>query len=364
MTSVSRFPEPQAVTAPLTEYAIFLVATVEPCPDATQAARTVVSEIDDLVRAVGFRSLHAGLTCVVGIGSDLWDRFGAASRPAHLRPFAAIDGYRHDAPSTPGDLLFHIRASRHDLCFELERLILDALGDAVRVVDDTPGFRYFDARDLLGFVDGTENPVGEGLTEAAYVDDDDDFLGGSYVITQRYAHDLTAWGALSTEEQERIIGRTKADDVELADEVMPSNSHVVLNTLTDDDGNDLDIVRFNMAFGSYAAGEVGTYFIGYAKDPAVTEEMLQNMFVGKPAGNYDRILDFSTATSGCLFFVPSSATLAMLGNLPPVEATDSRSRSSAGAPAPTSGIEGDRDPTPSTADGSLNVGSLRGEYER
>ncbi|KAA1425296.1 Dyp-type peroxidase [Mumia zhuanghuii] len=349
MTSVSRFPEPQAVTSPLTEYAVFLVVTIAPGHEAAQTARDVVGEVGDLVRAVGFRSLHGGLTCVVGIGSEAWDRFDAPARPEHLHPFVAIDGFAHDAPSTPGDLLFHIRASRHDLCFELERLILDALGDAVSVVDDTPGFRYFDARDLLGFVDGTENPVGDGLTDAAYVDGDGDFAGGSYVVTQRYTHDLAAWGRLSTEEQERIIGRTKADDVELADEVMPSNSHVVLNTLTDDEGNDLDIVRFNMAFGSYAAGEVGTYFIGYAKDPAITEEMLRNMFVGKPAGNYDRILDFSTATSGCLFFVPSSATLAMLDDLPPLaEAT------------PTPPAEA----TPPTPDSSLRVGSLRGEYER
>ncbi|MGH1561384.1 Dyp-type peroxidase [Mumia sp. DW29H23] len=327
------------MTAPLTEYAIFLVVTIEDGPAAARTARSVVGDVDALVRAVGFRSLHGGLTCVVGIGSDAWDRFGAPVRPAHLHRFEAIDGYRHDAPSTPGDLLFHIRASRHDLCFELERLVLDKLGSAVRVVDDTPGFRYFDARDLLGFVDGTENPVGDELGEAAYIDGEPDFLGGSYVITQRYTHDLPAWGRLSTEEQERIIGRTKADDVELDDAVMPSNSHVSLNTVTDDDGNELDIVRFNMAFGSYAAGEVGTYFIGYAKHPETTEQMLRNMFVGNPPGNDDRILDFSTATTGCLFFVPSAATLAMLGEL-------------------------DDAATPSTTDGSLGVGSLRGDHGR
>ncbi len=316
MTSVSRFPEPQAVTAPLTEHAVFLVVTIEDGAAAADTARTASADIGGLVRSVGFRSLHDGLTCVVGIGSDAWDRFGAPVRPAHLHPFVPIEGYRHDAPSTPGDLLFHIRSARHDMCFELERLILERLGDAVRVVDDTAGFRYFDARDLLGFVDGTENPTGDELGEAAYIDAEPDFLGGSYVITQRYTHDLAAWQRLSTEEQERVIGRTKIDDVELDDAVMPADSHVSLNTVTDDDGNELDIVRFNMAFGSYAAGEVGTYFIGYAKSPETTELMLQNMFVGNPPGNVDRILDFSTATSGCLFFVPSAAALAMLGDLP------------------------------------------------
>ncbi|QMW66830.1 Dyp-type peroxidase [Mumia sp. ZJ1417] len=359
MTSVSRFPEPQAVTSPLTEHAVFLVVTIEDGPAAADAARTTIADVDALVRSVGFRSLHAGLTCVIGIGSDAWDRFGAPDRPAHLHPFVPIDGYRHDAPSTAGDLLFHIRASRHDMCFELERLILARLGDSVRVVDDTPGFRYFDARDLLGFVDGTENPVGDELGEAAYIDDEPDFLGGSYVITQRYSHDLSAWERLSTEEQERIIGRTKADDVELDDAVMPSNSHVTLNTVTDDDGSELDIVRFNMAFGSYTAGEVGTYFIGYAKSPETTELMLQNMFVGDPPGNYDRILDFSTATSGCLFFVPSSATLEMLGDLPSVEPVETTRP----PVEPQPSVE-PVETTHPTTDGSLSVGSLRGEYDR
>lgn len=350
MTSVSRFPEPQAVTAPLTEHAVFLVVTIEDGAAATDTARATIAGIDGLVRSVGFRSLHAGLTCVVGIGSEAWDRFGAPVRPAHLHPFVPIEGYRHDAPSTPGDLLFHIRSSRHDMCFELERLVLDRLGDAVRVVDDTAGFRYFDARDLLGFVDGTENPVGDELAEAAYIDAEPDFLGGSYVITQRYTHDLAAWQRLSTEEQERVIGRTKIDDVELDDVVMPADSHVSLNTVTDDDGNELDIVRFNMAFGSYAAGEVGTYFIGYAKSPETTERMLQNMFVGNPPGNVDRILDFSTATSGCLFFVPSSVTLAMLGDLPSAADRDTTPETTSDDTSPT--------------DGSLSVGSLRGEYDR
>ncbi|KHL18564.1 putative iron-dependent peroxidase [Mumia flava] len=348
MASVSEFGEPQSVTAPLTENAVFLVVTLADDADAPERALDVLTDVDALVRAVGFRSLHGGLTCVVGIGSHAWDRMGLTPRPRFLHPFEQVVGDRHTAPSTPGDLLFHIRASRHDLCFELERLILDKLGNAVRVVDDTAGFRYFDARDLLGFVDGTENPTGDELAEVAYIDDEPGFEGGSYVITQRYTHDLGAWSRLSTEEQERIIGRTKIDDVELDDDVMPSNSHVTLNTVTDDEGNELDIVRFNMAFGSYAAGEVGTYFIGYAKNPSVTELMLRNMFVGEPPGNYDRILDFSTATTGNLYFVPSAGRLAALDEL----ASDAENE-----PAPPPAPE----PASIDTDGSLRVGSLRGD---
>ena len=123
---------------------------------------------------------------------------------------------------------------------------------------------------------------------------------------QKYLHDLAAWNALPVEEQERVIGRTKLDDIELPDDVKPANSHVALNTIVDADGTERQIVRDNMPFGSVGAGEFGTYFIGYAPRPSVTEQMLENMFVGDPPGNYDRILDFSTAVTGSLFFVPSA----------------------------------------------------------
>jgi putative iron-dependent peroxidase len=178
------------------------------------------------------------------------------------------------------------------------------------VVDEVHGFTYFDQRDLMGFVDGTENPVGRAAEEAVLVGDEDaEFAAGSYVIVQKYLHDLTAWNALPVEEQERVIGRTKLDDMELADDVKPDNSHVALNTIEDESGEERQIVRDNMSFGRVGDSEFGTYFIGYAADPAVTEEMLDNMFLGKPPGNYDRILDFSTAVTGTLFFAPSTTFL-------------------------------------------------------
>jgi putative iron-dependent peroxidase len=168
------------------------------------------------------------------------------------------------------------------------------------------GFTYFDHRDLLGFVDGTENPAGATAFASAIVGDEDaEFAGGSYVVVQRYLHDLDAWNRLPVEEQERAVGRSKLDDIELPDDVKPDNSHVALNTI-EVDGEEQHILRDNMAFGSVGAGEFGTYFIGYARTPDIIELMLHNMFVGKPPGNHDRILDFSTATTGSLFFVPSA----------------------------------------------------------
>ena len=297
-------PESQPVLTPLTEAAIFLTVTVDPCADADTVA--LLRDVGALVRTVAARSPDGGLRCVVGIGPLLWDRVFGLPRPVGLHPFRRLVGETHAAPSTPGDLLFHLRARRMDLCFELAGLLVAGLGPHCRVVDEAHGFGYFDQRNLLGFVDGTENPSGVVAEEAVLIGDEDpNFAGGTYVIVQKYVHDIAAWNALSIEDQERGVGRTKLSNVELADDVKPSNSHVALNVVADEHGVERKIVRENMAFGAIGTSEYGTYFIGYARDPAVIEQMLTNMFIGNPPGNHDRILDFSTATTGCLFFVPS-----------------------------------------------------------
>jgi porphyrinogen peroxidase len=294
----------QAILTSLTEAAIFLVLTVE--TDAEDDVRGVLSDVSGLRRSVGFRIPEGELTCVVGVGARVWERLFGPPRPAGLHPFRAVSGRPHSAPATPGDLLFHLRAHRLDLCFELAQRLTDRLAGYARVVDEVHGFRSFDQRDLLGFVDGTENPEGDEALAAVLIGAEDPrFAGGSYVIVQKYLHELAAWDALPIEEQERAIGRTKLSDLELPDDVKPANSHVALNTIVDEDGEERQIVRYNMPFGAVGAREFGTYFIGYARSPDVIEEMLTNMFVGKPPGNYDRILDFSTAVTGNLFFAPT-----------------------------------------------------------
>lgn len=281
---------------------IFLTVTIR--EGAEDATRDMLTDVPALIRSVAFRVPENELSCVVGIGSDFWDRaYRDLPKPADLHPFAAINGDTHQAPSTPGDLLFHLRCQRFDMCFELAKRLLIALGDAVDSADEVHGFRYFDERDLLGFVDGTENPGGRAAVNAVLMADGD-YAGSSYVIVQKYLHNLKAWSELSTEDQEKAIGRSKLSDIEMADDVKPSNSHVALNTIEDANGVQRQIVRDNLPFGSASAGEFGTYFIGYAADPSVTELMLQRMFIGVPEGNHDRILDFSTAITGCLFFVP------------------------------------------------------------
>jgi putative iron-dependent peroxidase len=332
----------QAVLTSLTEAAIFIIATVE--SGSEPAARDLLADVSGLTRTVGFRVPDADLTCVVGIGSLLWDRLFGVPRPAGLHPFREIAGDRYTAVASPGDLLFHLRARRFDACFELADLIVTRLEGHASVVDEVHGFKYFDERDLLGFVDGTENPSGRPAFTAAIVGGEDpEFAGGSYVITQKYVHDLKAWAELSVEEQQLAVGRTKLDNVELADDVKPVNSHVALNTIADDQGEERQIVRFNMPFGRVGADEHGTFFIGYTRAPDVIERMLTNMFVGDPPGNTDRLLDFSTALTGNLFFVPTSD---FLDDPPPL--------SSAPAPAATAASGA------TSTHGSLGIGSLKG----
>jgi putative iron-dependent peroxidase len=297
--------QPQPVVAPLTRAAIFLVVTVNPGDDHRQGVRAFCGDFPGLVRAVAFRDLEGYLSCVLGFGSTAWDRLFGRPRPAELHPFQEIQADGRHAVSTPGDILFHIRAARMDLCFELATQFMVRLAGAVTPVDEVHGFQYFDDRDLIGFVDGTENPTNEAAADAAIIGEEDaGFAGGSYVIVQKYLHDMPAWNALTTEAQERIIGRTKLSDIELEDGVKPTSAHNAL-TIIEENGKEIKILRDNMPFGDVGLGEFGTYFIGYARSPRPIEQMLQNMFVGRPPGNYDRLLDFSRAVTGNLFFVPS-----------------------------------------------------------
>jgi porphyrinogen peroxidase len=345
----------QPVSAPLTRTAIFLVVTVNPGEENRTAVLSLCADLGALVRAVGFREPEGILSCIMGFGSDAWNLLFGAPRPAGLHPFREIrSGARH-AVSTPGDLIFHIRAKRMDLCFELAAQIMARLEGAVSTADEVHGFRYFDERDLLGFVDGTENPTGGGADYAVFIGDEDPaFSGGSYVIVQKYLHNLDAWNALPTEAQEGIIGRTKVSDIELDESVKPKSAHNAL-TVIEENGVEIKILRDNMPFGRPGYAEFGTYFIGYSRSPGTIEQMLENMFIGRPPGNYDRILDFSTAVTGNLFFVP---TVTFLDNVAPGQPLPA---SSSSAPAPVPGQVESSAPAPASSDGSLRIGSLKGE---
>jgi putative iron-dependent peroxidase len=337
-------PDPQpGINAAQTRDAIFLVLSVQAGDEATAAVRTAAANVDALVRAVGARDTQDRLYCIISFGPDVWERLFGSVRPAELHGFRELRSGTRVAPATPGDVLLHIFAERMDLCFEFARRFLSDLGGAVSVIEEVHGFRYFDDRDLIGFVDGTENPSGAASVAATIIGDDDPpFAGGSYVIVQKYLHDLTKWGAQPTESQERIIGRTKLDDIDLNEAVKPSFAHNALTTLVEN-GQEIKILRHNMPFGNAGVGDSGTFFIAYARSPKPIEQMLENMVIGRPPGNYDRLLDFTHPVTGTNFFTPSAGFLATLAGPPAsVDAAPA-------APPPQMGRAG-----------ALSIGDLKG----
>jgi putative iron-dependent peroxidase len=347
---------PQLVASPLTKAAIFLVVAINHGNEHRATVLSLCADLSGLLRGVGFRNLEGALSCIMGIGSDAWDRLFGLPRPAELHSFREIHSGPRHAVSTEGDLIFHIRAKQMDLCFELATQIMTRLNGAVSMTDEVQGFRYFDERDVLGFVDGTENPTGATAADAVFIGGEDQaFTGGSYVIVQKYLHNLEAWNSLPTEAQEKIIGRTKVSDIELDDSVKPTSAHNAL-TVIEENGKEIKILRDNMPFGSPGRGEFGTYFIGYSRSPRTIEQMLENMFIGRPPGNYDRILDFSTPVTGNLFFIPTST---FLDNISPGQLAPAASSAQKFAPTPAL-VDADVS-FAATKDGSLGIGSLKGE---
>lgn len=306
--------EPQYIDGVLTTAAAFLTLTVKDDDASIATARSVVASTGDLIKNVRIRDDRGVFTCNVGISHRIWGPLTGKPAPSELTPFKEVRGARHTAVATPGDLLYHIRADSTDLIVEFEKILLDAFGDAVTTVDEVAGFRYFDARDLLEFIDGTANPDGLDLPAAAIVGEEDSaYTGGSYVVIQKYLHNLSAWRAQTVETQEAIIGRTKFGNAELPDATEGQKSHKTLCTIEDADGEH-DIVRANMPFANPGRGEYGTFFIGYSRHLWVIEKMLERMFIGNPPPLHDRILDFSQAVTGVTFFAPARQFLSDLAD--------------------------------------------------
>ncbi|MGN5953294.1 Dyp-type peroxidase [Sphingobacterium lactis] len=242
-------------------------------------------------------------SCTLGIGHDAWLKLALPTPlPKELENFIAIKGVKHTAVSTKGDLHLHIRADKHSFAYDMAAELSTCLTSFAECVVEVQGFRYWDSRSILGFVDGTENPHGAAREYFAIIDEQDPkYKGGSYLFVQKYIHDLQAWDAIGVSDQENVIGRSKTNDIEMSDAVKPKNSHSALANI----GDDFKIVRDNMPFGNVSSNEMGTYFLCYASTFSTVKKMLEHMFIGNPKGNYDRILDFSTAKTGALFFVPS-----------------------------------------------------------
>jgi len=306
---MTRGPEPQLGIVPEpADAAHFLVLRVR---DHVCNAREVGRQLSAIPALMAELDPGERLAANVGIGPEFWDALSPGRRPAGLRPFRALAADGRRAPSTGGDVLLHVSSARRDLTFDLVLEARTRLGDRVEVLEDVAAFSRFEARDLTGFIDGTENPKDDARAEWALVGDDDaPFAGGSYVFTQRYVHDLAKWGRLSAAEQEDVIGRRKPDSEELPDDLKPPTAHVARSNLVVG-GEELKIVRQSMPYGD--ASEHGLFFIAYCRTPDIPEQMLARMMGTSGDGLYDRLLDFSHAVSGAHFFAPSLPVLRGLG---------------------------------------------------
>lgn len=290
---------------------VFITLTIGAAADARARIRRAMAGLQELTREVGVAVAEPNLVSAVGVGSEAWPRLFETPPPPGLAPFPAMSDGPRRAPATPADIFIHIHGRRPDACFQLARRVMAQLGDAVRLVEEVQAFRTLGNRDLTGFVDGTENPKGAEMAEVALVPGDDpSFAGGSYVSIQRWVHDLAAWETLPVREQEGVIGRTKADDREMDDEVKPPFAHIARVVIEDEEGEELAVLRHSLPYGT--TGEHGLYFVAYGATPDNFRLMLERMVKADTGGHHDRLMDYTRPVTGASFFCPNLEFLADL----------------------------------------------------
>ncbi len=262
--------------------------------------------LPEIAKKLNHQHVSADIHLSMGFGKAFWQQFELGC-PDDFEEFTPLGSGDVTAPATGGDILLHIHSNRHDLNFHLLSSFLQPISSEVELLDETHGFRYLDARDLTGFIDGTENPKMQEARRQVAIIPDGEFAGGSFVMVQRFVHQLPAWHAVNVAQQEKIIGRTKADSVELDD--VPENSHVGRVDLKEN-GKGLKIVRHSLPYGA-VSGEHGLLFIAYCAEQRNFREMLSSMY-GEKDSQTDKLLDFTQAVTGGYFFVPSEAMLKQL----------------------------------------------------
>ena len=288
------------ITAEASKDALFITMNIRAGAEASvrQALAHGYATVSELQTRFESHKPHV----VVGIGSDAWDKL-YQQRPAHLLPFPSINS-RFKMPSTPVDLVFHVRADQHDVCFIMARALFALVKPYVELVEQVHGFRYLDSRDTTGFVDGTENPQGDDrLTVALVGQEDPAFEGGSYLHLQRYIHKFDAWATQSKKQREDTYGRTEDDNIEYASADKPLSAHTKRTSLKDAEGNSLEILRQSLPYGG--VDEAGLMFASYCRTPDHFNQMLISMAEGDGAGHTDRMLQFTQAMTGSAFFVPA-----------------------------------------------------------
>jgi len=304
-------PKPQGGICPESgDYGCYLMLRLRP-GKVPAALRRACAGMPRLTKAVAKETGDKTLLSVLAIGARAWPRLFPAPKPRDLVPFAAIRDGRRVAPATPFDIFIHMHSNRFDACFMLARRFLATVGDTAKLAEEVHGFRHLGGRDMIGFVDGTENPKGAEIVPATIVGAEDrEFAGGSYVSVQRYIHDLRRWERKSVAAQEKVIGRTKPTDIEIPDARKLPTAHLS-RVVIEEGGEELQILRRSLPYGTL--DEIGLYFIAYGRTPHNFRKMLNRMMRHDHAGHYDHLMDFVHAVTGASFFAPSVDFLERFG---------------------------------------------------
>lgn len=253
-----------------------------------------------ILRSMRIRFNKENIKTAIGFSSQAWDYlFPNAPKPKELKPFTTLSENGNEMPSLDGDIFIHLRADRYAILYEMATQLMEILSSVTTTLDETFGFRYFEGRAIIGFVDGTEVPVGDEAVEAALIADDEYFNQGSYALAQKWLHNMDKWNHISTAIQEQAIGRKKFNDTELLDHDKMKNAHTVASKVSID-GKEQKIIRMNVPFSQPAYNQTGTFFIGYTKSYQITEAMLKQMLAKN-----DYLFSFSKILSSQIYFIPS-----------------------------------------------------------
>ncbi len=295
--------------SPYVEYLVFEITNKD-----TKGLKEAIKKVFQIEQNISKQDDDCDMSVAMGFSSNSWDTiFTDISKPKELHSFIELEDGNRKFPATKGDVFFMIKSTRMDLNFQVAKYIKREFDPYAQLIEDVQGYKYLDSRDMIDFVDGTENPEDDVRLNAVLVDDDIDIhQGGSYLILQKYIakDNLKPWDAKPVSYQEKVIGRTKSDNVEFSKEDKPAWAHTAKSPVRQADGKEIKMFRQNRPFGN--AKEHGTMFVGFASSPKTIETSLKQMIIADENGDYDRLLDFVEAKTGNIYFMPSSKLLNQL----------------------------------------------------
>ncbi|MCW2494253.1 Dyp-type peroxidase [Jatrophihabitans sp.] len=265
---------------------------------------------DPLDLVTGLATVHgpeaavSGVSAVIAFRPELWAALRPAAAPAGVSSFTEIVGPEITFPASQHDAWLWVAGSSRGAVFDATRTAIDAVAGCARPVSEVTGWHYQRDRDLTGFIDGTENPAGVRAVDVV-THADEPGRGSSIALVQQWAH-TPAWVDVPVADQERVIGRSKPDSVELDEAVMPADSHVS-RTVVEEEGAELKIYRRNTAYG--AVTEHGTMFVGFCATQHPLQIMLERM-AGVGDGVRDALTRYTTPLTGAYYVAPSIPALA------------------------------------------------------